>query len=275
MISKETTMAAAVALVSEIILNYNEYGTMDDSEKLQGELEKAIVNNEISGVFSEVSFTYGTSAEDLKAYYGREVFDMKPRMETASGVHILDAFATIDNIMTDVPINDLEKDDYEEKFYEFSEEELETAPSDVFINQVLQVMDWEALWKDRDFTRSISDSEKNLYPQASRLPRIFDVNAALESYGLPTLKEFIYFDHQKLEDDESALKMEKKAAELKAMNPRLYGSLVSKSVQSSPIYESTATYTHAFRMMLFDDYLAKASEHPRLVRAFGYVNSES
>lgn len=274
MISKETTMAAAVALVHEIIVNYNENGAMIDGDELQAEIEKAIVNNEVSGVFSEVSFTYGTSAEDLKAYYGREVFDMKPRMETASGVHILDAFATIDNILTEVPINDLEKDDYEEKFCEFSEEELETAPNDVLINQVLQVMDWEDLWKDRDFTSSISDSEKNLYPHASRLPRIFDVNAALESYGLPTLKDFIHIEHQKLDDDKSALKDEQTLAELKAMNPRLYGSLVPKGVKSSPVYESTATYSVEFRQML-NDYLENASEHPRLVRAFGYVSAEA
>lgn len=274
MISKETTMAAAVALVNEIILNYNEYGGLTDAGELQPELEKAIKGNDISGVFSEVSFTYQDDADTLKAYYGREVFDMKPRMENASGVKILDTYATIDNILDDVPINDLSKDDYEELLRDLGGEELTTTYGRVLINQVLQVMNWEDLWKDRDFTRSISDSEKDLYPPSSRLPRIFDVNAALESYGLPTLKEFIHIEHQKLDDDKSGLKDENTLAELKAMNPRLYGNLVPKVLKAEPVYESTADYTPAFKTM-FEAYLANTSEDPRLVRAFGYVHRDA
>lgn len=274
MFSRDTTIAVAIALVHEIVANYNAYTDMSNPENLEP-LEKAIRNNSISGVFSEVSFIYGTSSEILKEYYGCEVFDLKPRIEVGSEVFILDSFATIDNIVSDVPLAEMDDEEYKEVFTESTEEELDSSKTGVLINQMLLSIDWESLWKDKDFTGIASDSEAELYPHSSRPVHILDINSALESYGLPTISEFISIEHRKV-PIKKKFDTAKVMADLRASNPRLYGNLVPKDPKAFDDFtdESEASFTGKF-LNLVENYLEHASEDPRKLRAFGYISSEA
>lgn len=274
MISRDTTIAAAIALVQEIVANYNEYTGLSESENIEL-LEKAIQSNSISGVFSEESFIYETSSEDLKEYYGREVFDLKPRAEVDSKVFILGSFATIDNIVSDIPLAEMDDAEYKEVFAENTEEELDSSKTGVLINQMLLSIDWESLWKDKDFTGIASDSEAELYPPTDRPAHILDINSALESYGLPTISEFISIEHRKV-PIKKKFDTAQVMADLRASNPRLYGNLVPADQQAFDDFtdESEASFTGTF-LKLVENYLENASEDPRKLRAFGYISSEA
>lgn len=161
-------------------------------------------DNNVFGVLSRGSM-YGTTAEELEAIYGTPVHDL------AAGIRVKDG----DDPWTEDPDVDpsfirlggfhgidtpkwyghsslyaLSDEKYEE-FYGEADEEL--APLNLTISRLAQVIDWDEVWADEDFSFSQTnvylDDNGNTDHLLDEPQHIIDLNAALAHHGLPSTDE--------------------------------------------------------------------------------------
>ena len=253
MLSKTTVIQAAIIIMREAF--ENNLIINDGNETMA-----RILEGNIYGIFSDTT-GFGATADELHEWYGDEVFEMqaglqysrtklqfehfKQNLEGNEYIQLA-GWGCVDNYLSCEPLQGMKEWDYEEKFEIGKSTELDTAPKNLLVNQLIQQIDWEELWADYDFTSDTQDvlfyQNAELMPNATRFARVLDINSALAYYELPLMDEFV------------------------DMNS-MFSSLNSGwKVPSGEVRYSTLFHN------LVGDYVLNSSIDPRTVRAIGYVS---
>lgn len=252
MISKNTVMAAAIVIMREAMQNNNIHGP-------NGDIIRCIISGNISGMFSDTT-VLGHNAEELHEWYDNEIFELHAGVRYEAKRSIFKEFATnmsesdyvnlsdwgaLDDFLNDDALNELSHEDYEDNYGYTKANELETAPRGLLVNQVLQVINWDELWQDKDFTTDTEDlvfmMESNLVTDRNEYSRVLDINAALSYHGLPLMRKFL--------------------------KPVFSETLLEFNAPNKPV---RASFSQVF-LDFVDDYLENAPVNPLDKRAVGYI----
>lgn len=252
MISKNTVVAAAIVIIREAIQNSR-------AQEKKGDIIECILKGNIYGMFSDLTVN-DHSAEELHEWYGIEMFELHAGVKYDAGVesfakfqpHVsgleyvnLSDWGAIDGLLQYTRLVDLSGKEWSDRYGFTHARELVSAPRGLLVNQVLQTIDWDELWKDKDFTIDTEDvvflMENELVTNRNEYSRVLDINSALKHYGLPQMKDFIsvsYFPQD----------------------------LTNKS---DLILESTRPQVF---LDLIDSYLDSRLDDPREFKSIGYAN---
>lgn len=191
MLSKKTTLALALMIVPMAReCSYKE--TRGDN---------------LVGVLSWDS-VYGATAEELKSIYGTRVHDLAPGLRVQDdhepwtddpdenpttirlgGYHGIDTPKWYGHSS----LYALSDEKYEEYYSELNDEE-ELAPLGWTISRLAQVIDWEEVWEDHDFSMAsenvyLDDNGNTNRMMDGRPQRVIFLNDALAHHGLPSTDE--------------------------------------------------------------------------------------
>lgn len=252
MLSKNTVMAAAIVIIREAMKNNDVHGP-------KGDIIRCILNGNIYGMFSDTTML-GSNAEQLHEWYGTEIFELhagvkydatrsifegfKSNMSGSEYVNLSD-WGSIDDLLQDDGLYELSHEDYEDEYGYTKENELATAPHGLLVNQVLQVINWEELWQDTDFTVDTEDvvfmMNNNLVTDRNEYSRVLNINAALDHYGFPPMRKFI--------------------------SPLFSGPIIGPDASNTPVQ----AYLSKVFLDFVQSYLGSISVNPLELRSLGYI----
>lgn len=211
MLSKKTVVEAAIIILREAMEN-NRF------QKDGNQILQRIREGNIYGMFSD-STANGTTSEELHEWYDREVFELQAGLDfSRTGDQFvsswefmkgnefiqLNNWGEIDAYIKREPLNDMDLNDYTEKMGRTKWDETLRTPYGTLVNGLVQVIDWDELWADNDFTTDTLDvvflREDELVTNRNEYARVLDINAALSYYDLPLMDEFLE-DHTDLNRD--------------------------------------------------------------------------
>lgn len=252
MLSKNTVMAASIVIIREAMQN-------NRVQEKEGDIIECILKGNIYGMFSDLTVN-DHSAEELHEWYGTEMFELhagvkydasfdtfakfKPHVSGSEYVNLSD-WGTIDGLLQYTKLIDLSYKECGDRYGFTHSRELVSAPRGLLVNQVLQTIDWDELWKDKDFTIDTEDvvylMENELVTNRREYARVLDINAALEHHGLPQMKDFIRISYF-------------------AQDPTNKSDFILKSNHSQAFLD------------LVDSYLDTFPDDPRELKSIGYAN---
>lgn len=202
MLSKNTVMAVAIVILREAIQN-------NKVQENEGDIVECILQGNIYGMFSDMTIN-DHNAEELHEWYGTEMFELHAGVRYDASLETFEKFKShvsgseyvnlsdwgaIDGLLQYTGLTDLSGKECNDRYGFTHSRELVTAPRGLLVNQVLQTINWDELWNDKDFTIDTEDvvylMESELVTNRREYARVLDINAALKHHGLPPMKDFI------------------------------------------------------------------------------------
>lgn len=190
MLSKKTTIALALMVVPQA-------RECSYKESRENNLYAIISPRSVYGATeAELSAIYGTPVQDLapaiKVLDSHEPWiedsDERPSFIRLGGFHGIDTPKWYGH----TSLYALSDETYEEFYGEIAEEE-EIAPLGLTVSRLAQVIDWDEIWADHEFSRSVEnvylDDNGNTNRMMDGVQKVVDINAALTHHNLPQTDE--------------------------------------------------------------------------------------